>query len=247
MKSKITKFFWLVIFIISVSIFSSTQIQAASIPISVKPVIPENQIGDVTSFYQLKVKPEQKQDLEMELENSSDQPITVDLAINPASTGMSGSLIYNQGKSNKLHLAPVTLTDIASVEQHVEVPAKGKKKIKIHLEVPKEKFEGVILGALRISDFDDKAEQPKEDAKAKSESFSVNNKYAYAIAIQLQEEEKINVKPEIKLDKVIASQIAGRNTIKAQLQNPAPVILNGLTYNVKVTSQKKMKLFLIKK
>ncbi|MGO2083959.1 DUF916 and DUF3324 domain-containing protein [Vagococcus sp.] len=237
MKLKINQFFLTLILIFGILVLLPLSVQAGAIPVSVRAILPENQLGDVDTFYQLKVKPGQKQELELEVTNTSDQKVKVDLSINSASTGMTGNLIYNLPSKNRDSSLKVALTDIASVDERVEIPAKEKKTVKIKLNVPAEAFEGVILGAVRVDGINSLAENEKN--KEEQTGFTINNKYAYAIAIQLQETDELNVTPEIKLTKALFSQIAGRNTIKVYLQNPTPMIINDLTYEAKVTRKNK--------
>ncbi|MGX7013427.1 DUF916 and DUF3324 domain-containing protein [Vagococcus silagei] len=239
MKKKLKKVFGTLIVVFLIGLTFQFSVDAVSIPISVKPIIPENQMSEVTSFYHLKVEPNQKQEIELEIENSSSEDITVDLAINSASTGMSGSLVYLPSKKENHRSAEVTLPEIATIDKQVKVPAQGKTKVKVKLDIPEKKFDGIVLGAIRVSGFDDKMSQDTKENQSEKESFSVNNKYAYAVAIQLQETEKLAIQPELKLNKVVASQVAGRNTIKASIENTKPIIVNALTYDVEVKSKKK--------
>ncbi|MFD2385900.1 DUF3324 domain-containing protein [Enterococcus rivorum] len=77
----------------------------------------------------------------------------------------------------------------------------------------------------------------KKKKNNQQEGFSINNKLAYSVAIQLREEENMP-KSNLILKKVTASQIAGKNVVKAQLQNPTPTIIDDVCYESSVTKKK---------
>lgn len=202
------------------------------IPISVKAILPDNQIAKDAGYYDLKVKPGEKQELSFQLYNQGDQDATVNIDINPAYTGDGGSFVYTEDDTNKDSSLKYPLSSIATSEQTVSIPAKGTTVTKVQLEIPDEPFEGLILGAIRVTSADAKAKETEETKKG----FNISNNFAYSVAIQLRESDDLP-KSELAIKKVFASQIAGRNTVKINLQNPTATIIDNVSYEATVTKK----------
>ena len=62
---------------------------------TVKPNIPENQAKNTQSYYDLIVKPGQKQEVELSLINKTDEELTIDLNLANAVTNDNGLIVYN--------------------------------------------------------------------------------------------------------------------------------------------------------
>ena len=200
------------------------------VPISVKPIFPENQINENDSFYNLRVSPNQKQTIGLEVINNGEKPVTIHTEVVPAATAMTGNIIYvpeNLEKIDESNKYP--LSKIVQTNEDVTIPAKGKTQVDIFLTMPDEKVAGIILGGVRISLVSGESTEEKKS----EEGFSIKNEYSYVIAIQLSESDEA-VAPDMKLLKVYPSQIAGRNTLKINLQNPMNLLVDEIDYEAKV-------------
>lgn len=211
---------------------SFSTVQAEEIPISVKAILPDNQVTADAGYYDLKVEPGSKQELSFQLYNQGDKDATVNLAIHPAYTGDGGSFVYTENDTNKDDSMNYSLSSIASSEQTVSIPAKGTTITKVKLEIPSEPFEGLILGAIRVTSADTNAEKTEETKKG----FNISNNFAYSVAIQLRESDNLP-ESDLALKKVFATQVAGRNTVKVNLQNPTPTIIDNVLYEASVSKK----------
>jgi Na+-transporting methylmalonyl-CoA/oxaloacetate decarboxylase gamma subunit len=209
-----------------------SEVHGEEIPISVKAILPENQIDKNVGYYDLKVSPNEKQELSFQLNNQGDKDTTVNVAINPACTGDGGSFIYTDNESNKDPSMKYPLSSIATSEQTVSIPAKGSTITKIKLAIPSEPFEGVILGAIRVTS----AKSADEQTENAGKGFNIVNNFAYSVAIQLRESDDMP-KSDLAIKKVFATQIAGRNTVKINLQNPTPTIINEVSYEATISKK----------
>jgi hypothetical protein len=225
---------WQALFVLfCVSAFMPTlEVHGEEVPISVKAILPENQIDKNVGYYDLKVSPNEKQELSFQLNNQGDKDTTVNVAINPAYTGDGGSFVYTENESNKDPSMKYPLSSIATSEQTVSIPAKGSTVTKIKLEIPSEPFEGVILGAIRVTSAQNDDEQTDKAGKG----FNIVNNFAYSVAIQLRESDDMP-KSDLAIKKVFATQIAGRNTVKINLQNPTPTIINEVSYDATISKK----------
>lgn len=202
---------------------------AEEVNVSVKAILPDNQITKDAGYYDLKVTPGEEQVLNFQLFNNGEEDATVNLEINPAYTGDSGAFDYTRGPADRDESMAYDLSSIASVDKVVSIPKKGDAQAKISLKIPKEGFDGMILGAVRVT----AAEKDEKAAEDDKDGVSIKNKFAYVVAIRLRVKEEAP-KGELKLKTVFASQVAGRNTVKVNLQNPIPVILDKMSYEAQI-------------
>ena len=209
-------------FLINVSTY------ADGIGFSQKPIPPDNQKEGVTGYFDLQVKPGSSQELQIELTNSSEQEITVLVDINNATTSDNGDVQYGGTEKPKDSSLPVSFEDLVVYEKEVVLTPKTTVIYPIKLTLPKESFDGILLGGIQFKQKDTKAEDEK-----KKGSLQIVNKYSYEVGIQLRETD-VSVKPSMKLLDVKASQFNYRNAVKATLQNSESAAITNLSVTGKV-------------
>lgn len=222
----------LAMFIASFTLFICS-VEATGPDLSVSAEFPENQLSKDSGYFDLLVKPGEKQELKIKLKNMGEEDIDVMVAVNTATTSYTGSIDYRQ-KFNKETKDSSLLYPLSEIlipkEEKMTVPAGQEIPAVFDLTVPSERFEGILLGAVQITQLDDK----KNEDTSKKESMVINNKYAYSIGVQLTEDKA--PLPESKLDvvRVEASQQTGRNNVFAHLQHSTADIVEKVTYEGKV-------------
>ncbi|MEI5995563.1 DUF916 and DUF3324 domain-containing protein [Candidatus Enterococcus mansonii] len=209
-----------------------------SMNFSVNAVLPENQIDKSKSYFELLMKPGQVQELEVMLNNPFDKEVTVVGYANTAITNDNGIVDYSINKPKLDSTLKAPFSEITEMEKETIVPPKSSKKVKIKVTMPKEKFDGVILGGLHFTEKEDENKENKKKA-----GVQIENRFAFAIGVLLKETDT-DVNPDMKLGKIAASQINYRNVVKANLQNTEPVIMHDLNVKARVTQKgKKATLF----
>lgn len=208
------------------------QVSAEEVPISVNPILPENQRTANAGYFDLMMTPGQTQELMLEITNQGVESVTLDLTIHSASTGDNGTIDYTRSLDEKDETLVYPLPQLVKVDPTVSVAAQETISVPIQVAMPSESFNGKILGAVRI------AQAGTEKVNDDNSGISITNKFAYVIAIQLQENEE-PIREELKLKSIRASQVAGRNTLKAQLQNPTPTLIDQVTYVGQVSEKGK--------
>ncbi|MBC1935552.1 DUF916 and DUF3324 domain-containing protein [Listeria grandensis] len=193
---------------------------------SVKAVLPANQQGDATSYFNLKMKPGQEQELEVALHNATDKDLTIEATANTAFTNGNGIVDYNATKrpmDESLKHGFGALTEIA--EKEIIVKAKSKAMAKIKVKMPDEEKNGVILGGIVFSE--------KEQTTDGAESAKLQNRFSYTIGVVLSQNDTL-VKPNLNLGEIKAAQQNYRNKITANLQNDQAVIIRDLAIKAEV-------------
>lgn len=198
------------------------------ITFSVSAIIPENQIDKNLSYFDLKMEPEMTQTIQVMITNNSNEEITSNIAVNAASTGTNGIIAYSehgiQDKSMKY-----SIEDIAKVDTpEVVIPANKSTVVDIQLTMPKESYDGVILGGIYIT-----AESNVEGEESSSDGFEIENKIAYALGLKLTENDK-QVEPNMNLKTIEPSLEAMRTAMNIKLQNSEPIIMKNVMIDAQI-------------
>lgn len=228
-------------FLILIGVLVSFPLQAAATKgdsVGVKPIYPENQTGGETGYFNLKVTPGQEQDIELEITNNSSQEVTVDITNLQASTSDAGVITYSEDKKVDPS-TPFPYKDVATLDKkELTIPALKSERVRVHLTIPKEAFQGKIIGGLTISE--------KRDLTKEEQKQSVVNEFQYAIPIILYESDE-KVEPELTLDNVEPGLRNYRPYIEATLVNQAPINISTMEINGKIISKKDNKIVLERK
>lgn len=208
--------------------FCSVTIHADSDKVSfdAEAVLPENQQSDA-SYYDLKVKPGEKQDLVLKLRNTSSNKIKVIIAANNAHTNKNGAIDYS--KHGGELLGDPSFEKMISGSQTVSLRSAEEKEVVFQLNVPEEGFAGTILGGFYC--YEDSNDQEK-----KNEGFSLRNKFAYTLGVKLTCTNK-ETEPKFTLDKVTPGLENGYLAIFATLSNAEPVIKSQMSVHAVVTKK----------
>ncbi|WP_439443092.1 DUF916 and DUF3324 domain-containing protein [Listeria aquatica] len=209
----------------------SAKPQAAEFNFGVKTIIPDNQIDKGKTYFNLLVSPGQQQELKIQLNNDTDEDVTVSNSVNTATTNINGVVDYEKGKKNANVNLSNRMEDIIEMPSEITIPKQGKTELKIKLTVPKSKFEGMLAGGITI--------QEKTNETKKAKSNGIQNKYAYTIGLLLQEDKNLDIKENPKLGEVKASQVNKRNVISTDIQNAVPKYMNKVQISANITRKGK--------
>ncbi|MDE3282662.1 DUF916 and DUF3324 domain-containing protein [Lacticaseibacillus zeae] len=188
---------------------------------TVKTVLPANQRDTSQTYFDLRVSPNQEQDLEVVIQNRNTAPLTVLLAAHSAFTNDNGVVEYGKSPKPADSTLPVNLQDIVTLPAEVTIPALSQQTVKIHLKMPAKPFSGTVLGGLQF--------KAKPDDKG-NEKGAVTNRYVYAVGLMLSESDQ-PVVPDLKLRQVAADNDHGQPAIRANIQNFEAAILRNLHVN----------------
>lgn len=203
--------------------FGNIPICAAETTFSVKARLPEKQWDQKKTYFDLRVKPGEVENLEVEVQNYTDQEITVAVQTNNAVTTDDGVINYETTDPKLDETMSHPFSEMVEVDSEVTLAPNETKKVVAKVTVPKESFEGIILGGFQ---FTHQKELKKTDNKNKAIQTQV-------IGVQLSENDD-PVKSEVNLMSVKAGQLNGSNMILATLQNPAPKILSNMVVTADV-------------
>lgn len=204
---------------------------ASELNFAVIPQKPKNQIDQKKGYFDLKVKPNQSQELTVLLKNTTNKAVTIKPKIATTTTNNGGVVEYGPSDKKNDETLKHDITDIVKTESKITIKADSTYELKLKVKVPKESFKGSITGGLTLEEEIDKKSQTDSGS-----GMSINNRYSYVVGIQLREDTK-TVKPELKLNKVGADQRNYRNIIAANIQNIEPTYVNQLKVNAEITKK----------
>ncbi|PZL72156.1 hypothetical protein CI088_11145 [Enterococcus plantarum] len=206
--------------------------------VSVKPILPKNQHNSEATYYDLRMVPGQKQDLKLELTNTSDKEQKVVLQINDATTNDAGDIDY----SDRSKIVPrdkslsLSFKDVASGEAELTIPAKKKVTTKVHIQMPEEQFDGMILGGIKVVSSENGIEAQESNNNQKQ------SKKTYIVAVKLTETDT-PVVAKLNLVEVNYLKESNQNSIKATIQNDQAINLEDIDFTAEVYKKNSDKVF----
>ncbi|CUK52111.1 hypothetical protein AF944_02283 [Listeria monocytogenes] len=187
MKKSFLSLLFIIPLLVTCSNFTEAQAAEGDVGYSVQAHIPANQIDKRQTYFDLKMQPKQKQTVNIDVMNSSNEEIQVEAAINYASTNRTGVIDYTKNdltkKDKSLEYPLPELAKIPDDQKLLTIPVDGKKTVQVMIEMPAESIDGVVLGAVEF-----KKKNTNETKKTKG--VSLKNEYSYIVGMQLAETDK---------------------------------------------------------
>lgn len=233
--------FLVILSVIYFSINNSDEVTAEGMSFSVVPLLPENQIDNNKSYFDLKMSINQTQEIQVKLINNTDRDLVVDVSANTATTSDNGVAVYGPRIDKKRDSSlEISFSDIVELyDSEININANGSEIVTLKINMPDKEFDGILLGGLQFTE----RSQSEEVKKNKNQS---KNKFSYVLGVSLRETER-KIVPKLECNNVYIEQQGYRNMIKINLQNIQPEIIRDLKVQVKVFKGKDVKLLLEEK
>lgn len=201
-------------------------------------VIPENSLSK-NGYFDLLVKPGERQTLEIDVENISSEEKTVELQLANATTGDSGIVNYQSSDKKRDETLKLSFTDIAVINnKKIVLEPTSKKRVSLELLVPEKEFDGIILGGIT-------AEESVEVEKKSNKNLGagITNVFSFTIAAVLTQNKNSVINPNIELVKVEEGQVNYRNFILANLRNTEPQIIKHIDIESSVYNEQNERVY----
>ncbi|MBO0440795.1 DUF916 and DUF3324 domain-containing protein [Candidatus Enterococcus ikei] len=225
MNKKLSAFLFAIIFLLF-SFTTGSIGHASEIDFSVKAILPENQRSKEISYFDLRVVPGETQTLSVELTNDTDEDITVYASANSAITNDNGVVDYSYNDTKKDSSADFTFSEIATIPKEITLPKNSTKIVECVINIPKNPFDGYVLGGLYF--------EQKQEKETKSQgALAVGNRFSYVVGVLLSETDK-DVRPELALNEVKATQINGNNAVTMNIQDKKAAMIKKLQVDAKL-------------
>ncbi|MGJ8729566.1 WxL protein peptidoglycan domain-containing protein [Listeria aquatica] len=179
----------------------------------VEAIIPDNQMDQTKTYFDLLAKPGEWQTLQLRVHNARSEELTLEIKPHTARTGTGGDIDYSgDDKSSLATSLPYSIEELLEGEEQVTLKPNETRTVSFTLKVPKKAFSGVLLGGFYIHE--------KNQAKQvddKKEGVSIKNQYAYVIGCK------------VRVDEEEEEQQFALKTPKLTKWNDLPAISVGLT------------------
>lgn len=216
----------------------SVRATESDVGFSVRATIPNNQIDRMKSYFDLKMKPGQKQVIKIQVFNSSSKEETIEVDVTFATTNRNGLIDYSETDRKKIDESlKIPLTELAKIDNtEIVIPAGKSKIVPITITMPKKKYDGVILGAAHF-----KKKLKDTNEKSSKGGVEIKNQYAYVVGIKLCETTN-EVLPDLHLKYIKPTLINYRTAVVANIQNSEAVIVENMSVNAEIYKKGSTKL-----
>ena len=151
---------------------------------SIRPILPENQERESSTFFDIRVEPGHEQSLEIEVLNHTNETIHIAVSIYTATTNANGIPEYQvKQKMPDINL-PYLMEDIIIVPPYIEIPPYSTFYLPIKVKVPSIAYDGVLAGGIEI----------RPTAKYELEAGGIRNTYSFLTVILLHQGESVEPK-----------------------------------------------------
>ncbi|WP_430602835.1 hypothetical protein IGJ02_000144 [Enterococcus sp. DIV0724b] len=201
--------------------------ESPGIGYSYKIIKPKNQVGSA-GYFDLRMTPEQKQTVEVELYNMTDKELSVDMSINSAKTNSNGVIEYGPTKIENDPSLKYDIKDIVKVPEKVSLAPKETKRVAVEIAMPKEKYDGYISGGIYLQ-----KSETEEEKKAAAATKGVVNKYVFIIGMLLSESDT-TLQPNLSFNKISAGLTNYRNAFLVNFSNTKATYVEGMTVDTQI-------------
>ncbi|WP_207695824.1 hypothetical protein DOK67_0001460 [Enterococcus sp. DIV0212c] len=228
---KISTIYTILICALSIFFFAD-QVSAAgdddNLGYTVTLVQSSTQIDPSKSYFYVKTTPGETQTLEVRIKSTKKENVQLKIYGTNAITGDGGTIEYSNDKTHYDSTLKEPITSMIKVQTpEITIGNYEEKTVKIQLTPPKERYNGVKMGALVFA-----LDQGKNNKNGVSTEFS------YRVGLITSESgDEFNNAQTLNLNAVKASIKRGKKMVLANLQNPEAKVLENL--NIVATMTKK--------
>lgn len=199
----------------------------------VRAVIPENQIDDSLSYFDLRMNPGQQQTLEIEIVNEGDETLTLSLDAISASTNRNGVIDYKTPGVQDESLA-TPFSGLAALEEDaIQVAPHSTRTVRFTVDMPQDSYDGVILGGILLTKENAEAPTAVAAGEGSGGGAAIQNIYSYVIGVKLTETDA-PVAPDFELVSAEAGVVNYDAAVVHGIRNKEAVIVKGITLDVEV-------------
>lgn len=226
---RIKIFLSLILSIVAFIFFTNATIKASDVNgLAMEPIYPSNQIVK-NGILNPRVKAGSKQELSFNLINLSNQPIKVSISPNTAVTSDGPSIDYSRDKYKYDDSLKHNFKQIFSPKKiKLNVEPNKPTKVAFTANIPKKKFNGILMGAYYIN--------TNQTSINNASGTAINNKYTYAMPVVMRED-SVKAVPKLTLGKVTNGVSAKSPIVTSDIYNKRPAIIDHMTMDTKINDQ----------
>lgn len=207
--------------------------EESEVNFKVTPVFSENQVDTNKNYFDLNLPVGAKDTMGLTLSNTSSEEISIKIGTYTAFTNVNGVVEYGKKDIEKDSTLIYEIGDLIEVPEQITLAGGEEKTINISIAMPKENFEGLLAGGLRIEEVNE-----EEKNENKGQGVSIKNKFSYIVGVVLSND-RSKITPQLELLNVFPDQLNYRNVFSATIQNSTAVFVNQLKVKAEIRSEGK--------
>ncbi|BDR57295.1 DUF916 and DUF3324 domain-containing protein [Xylocopilactobacillus apis] len=213
---KKSKIILIILFTLLVIFSKSKIVKADGISVDVKVILPSNQTEGINGWFDVHVKPGDKQIFQLKVNNHSKKQVYVEVKPTDATTSQNGEMDYEPYKGPFDPTLKYRFPKLTQKAQRIHIPANSSKMATFTVKVPKKAKNQMIMGGFYVSQLDDK---PKKQVvkKGEKQKVQIRNYYSYTIAALMSIGKLPD--PNVRLVSVAPGLQSGYAAFGANLQN----------------------------
>lgn len=209
-------------------------VYAIELPYTVVPNLPANQHSKNVNYFDVIMKPGQKQSLEVLLRNQKNTPVVIETSFNRARTNDNGAVDYQATKKHPDITLEIDIEQLVTVrEKVIKLEPKEEKIVHLDIDMTPDEFEGILAGALHVREKEEATSSVTEEDYS---SVMVENKVAYSLALVLRQKEgTLLAKPIVKAVNYQSSEKKeDSERLMMTIQNPESEFTDYMSMSVKL-------------
>lgn len=194
----------------------------------ISTLFPENQTDPSLGVYDLMMKPEQKQRLEVIIVNQGEEPLRVTVGAYGGHTTDTGMIYYSaDAPVESANPPPAVFEDLVKpVVETISIEPLSQASCMLDVQMPKEAYDGVVHGAVVVT------QVLENDGPGEAGGMRIRNRIQYALGIRLRMSDK-EVAPSFVLD---GARMNAENRLELKLRNAAAVLGLPMAMEIDVVS-----------
>ncbi|EIQ7138621.1 DUF916 and DUF3324 domain-containing protein [Enterococcus faecalis] len=230
MKSKIVCFLG-ILFFVGIGLQQRVQAQTTSSvtqanSYSVSPGFGTTQKKETTSFYDMRLQPNQTDTFQVTITNQAKQPQAFQVMVNTATTNRNGIVDYTKTDFSKDPSMTLAIKDLITIDQpKVTIPANHSQTVTFHVTMPDQPLTGILLGGVVV--------RPVQEKK---QGTGIQNVFMHTLAIRVDQTDA-PVPTKLIGGDVTIGQDNLHNQVSMALRNPEPKLLTQLDGTFTVTKK----------
>ncbi|MGX7274281.1 DUF916 and DUF3324 domain-containing protein [Enterococcus haemoperoxidus] len=214
------------LFICPTIVFSDESAKNPIKDFSYEVVFPENQQNKNVGYYDLLMKPGEKQTIQLKMHNISDKPLKVAIDLNSAKTNGNGVIEYGPTDLKKDVSLNYDLAQIMTGPKEVTLKPNSTEIVEFVITLPEVAFEGYLAGGIQL--------KPIVKEEHSQEESIIINKFAFLIGVLIHESNTEKIKPVLKLNDVSLKLKDGSYSLFVDLSNTKGVFVEKMAAAINI-------------
>ncbi|BDR59580.1 DUF916 and DUF3324 domain-containing protein [Xylocopilactobacillus apicola] len=238
MKKKFRIIFAINIFFLAIFL-NEKFVRADGVPFDVSVITPENQVDGINGWFNVKVKPGDRQIFQLNVNNRSNQKIRVEVVPTDATTANSGERAYIPFSGQVDPSLKYRFPKLTQKSKKITIPAQDSKLVTFTVDVPKGAKNQMIMGGFFVNQIGNNSEK-QTISKTQKQKVQLRSYYNYTIAAVM----KIGKMPapNLKLSSIAPGFQGGYAAFGARIQNEKANYISDVTVDAQVTKKGSQKI-----